>query len=56
MSIDINRVAVIGGGAFGTALACVSARAGHDTLIMLRDDDVARSINQKHQNQRNCQT
>jgi glycerol-3-phosphate dehydrogenase (NAD(P)+) len=49
MSTD-TKVAIIGGGAFGTALACVSARAGHDTLIFLRDDDVAQSINQQHQN------
>ncbi len=51
MSTDNLKVAIIGGGAFGTALACVSARAGHDTLIYLRDEDVAQSINQHHQNQ-----
>lgn len=50
MSAYSYKVAIIGGGAFGTALACVSARAGHDTLIFLRDDDVAQSINQQHQN------
>jgi glycerol-3-phosphate dehydrogenase (NAD(P)+) len=50
MSAENKKVAIIGGGAFGTALACVSARAGHDTLIFLRDDTIARSINQKHQN------
>lgn len=44
------KIAIIGGGAFGTALACVSARAGHDTLIFLRDSDVALSINLHHQN------
>ncbi len=49
MSANI-KVAIIGGGAFGTALACVSTRAGHDTLIFLRDDNVAQSINQHHQN------
>ena len=50
MNADNNKIAIIGGGAFGTALACVSVRAGHDTLIFLRDNDVAHSINIQHQN------
>ena len=50
MSTDNQKIAIIGGGAFGTALACVSARAGHNTLIFLRDDNIARSINNDRQN------
>ncbi len=44
------KIAVIGGGAFGTALACVAARAGHECLIYLRDVQVAHAINSDHQN------
>ncbi len=50
MSARTFKIAVIGGGAFGTALASVTARAGHDCLIYLRDEQVAKSINESHQN------
>ena len=39
------RVGVVGGGAFGTAMACVIRRAGHDTRIWVREPDVAAEIN-----------
>lgn len=45
------KVAIIGGGAFGTALACVASRAGNDTLLYLRDAALAQSINLEHKNQ-----
>ncbi len=38
------RIAVIGAGAWGTALACVTRRAGHDVIMWAREDDVAASI------------
>lgn len=38
------RVAVIGGGAWGTALACVMRRAGHEVVLWAREDDVAASV------------
>lgn len=38
------RIAVIGAGAWGTALACVTRRAGHDVMMWAREDDVAASI------------
>ena len=41
------RVAVIGGGAFGTAMACVVRRSGHDTLLWAREPEVAAWINQE---------
>ena len=39
------RIGVIGGGAFGTALACVVRRAGHDTVIWAREPDIVAAIN-----------
>lgn len=38
------RVVVIGGGAWGTALACVAARAGCDTALLCRDAAVAHAL------------
>ncbi len=38
------RIAVIGAGAWGTALACVTRRAGHDVMMWAREDEVAASI------------
>ena len=40
----MSRVAVIGAGAFGTALACAARRAGSDTVIWARDPAIADSI------------
>ncbi len=45
-----NKIAIIGGGAFGTALASVTNRAGHDTLLFLRDAETATAINETHEN------
>ncbi len=39
------RIGVIGGGAFGTAMACVIRRSGHDTVIWAREPEVAAAIN-----------
>jgi glycerol-3-phosphate dehydrogenase (NAD(P)+) len=39
------RVGVIGGGAFGTAMACIARRRGHDVRLWAREDDVVASIN-----------
>jgi glycerol-3-phosphate dehydrogenase (NAD(P)+) len=40
-------VAVIGGGAFGTAMACVAQRSGHEVMLWAREPEVAASINQE---------
>ena len=40
----MSRVAVIGAGAFGTALACVVRRAGPEAVIWARDPAIADSI------------
>lgn len=45
-----QTVTIIGGGAFGTALACSARRAGNDVILWARNDDVVRSINEKHIN------
>jgi len=41
----LTHVAIIGGGAWGTALACVARRADNETAIWARDADVVTSIN-----------
>ena len=43
-------VGVIGGGAWGTALAAVMAQIHDDVLIWAREDEVVASINGNHQN------
>jgi glycerol-3-phosphate dehydrogenase (NAD(P)+) len=40
----MSRVAIIGAGAFGTALACVVRRAGSDAIVWARDSSIAESI------------
>ena len=39
------RIGIIGGGAFGTALACVVRRSGHEVIIWAREPEVANAIN-----------
>ncbi len=46
------RCAVVGGGAWGTALSDLLARAGHDVLIWAREPDVVEHINTTHANPR----
>lgn len=46
------RAAVVGGGAWGTALADLLAENGHDTLLWAREADVAASINECQENRR----
>lgn len=46
------RCAVIGGGAWGTAIADRLARNGHDTVLWARERDVVESINTQHENKR----
>lgn len=44
------RLGVIGGGAWGTALAQVAATGGEDVLLWAREDEVVRSINEVRRN------
>jgi glycerol-3-phosphate dehydrogenase (NAD(P)+) len=48
----VTRCAVIGAGAWGTALANVLTANGHDTLLWAREPDVVESINARHLNER----
>lgn len=38
------KVAVIGGGAWGTALACAARSAGHEVMLWARNEDVVRAL------------
>ncbi len=44
------RVGVIGGGAFGTAMACVLRRRGHKVVLWAREADVVDAINRLREN------
>src|SRR4029453_3421079 len=44
------RLGVIGGGAWGTALAQVAAASGRDTLLWALESDVVASVNNLHEN------
>ena len=46
----MSRIAVIGGGAWGTALALVAARAGHPVTLWARDGGTVGAINTRHEN------
>jgi glycerol-3-phosphate dehydrogenase (NAD(P)+) len=48
--MTITRIGVIGGGAWGTALAQVAAGKGHDTLLWAREPEVVEAINSRHEN------
>lgn len=41
------KVSIIGGGAFGTAMACVIRRSRHDVLLWAREPEVVSAINDK---------
>lgn len=44
------RLGVVGGGAWGTALAQAAATGGRDTLLWAIEDDVVSAINRLHEN------
>ena len=48
--MSFERLAVVGGGAWGTALAQVAASGGRETLLWALEDDVVTSINETHEN------
>ncbi len=45
-------IGIIGGGAFGTAMACVLRRAGHSVRLWAREPEVVASINDQRTNPR----
>lgn len=46
----MRRLAVIGGGAWGSALALVAARAGREVVLWARDPALVEAINRRHEN------
>lgn len=48
----MQRIGVIGGGAWGTALATVAARADRRVTLWAREPDVVTAINARHENRR----
>ena len=46
----MQRIGIVGAGAWGTALACVARRAGRDVTIWAREPEVAAEINAAHEN------
>jgi glycerol-3-phosphate dehydrogenase (NAD(P)+) len=50
MSETFRTVGVIGGGAWGTALALVCARAGLETTLYAREPEVAEDVNVRQEN------
>lgn len=49
--MTIQRIAVLGGGAWGTALAITSARAGRDVVLWEHEPGNAASLDQKRESQ-----
>ena len=48
--MSIEAIGVIGGGAWGTALAQVAASGGKETLLWAREPEVVEGINRRHEN------
>ena len=48
--MTIEKLAVIGGGAWGTALAQAAAQGGRETLLWALEDDVVTAVNRIHEN------
>jgi glycerol-3-phosphate dehydrogenase (NAD(P)+) len=48
--MSFDRLGVIGGGAWGTALAQVCAGGGQETLLWAREPEVVEAINSTHEN------
>jgi glycerol-3-phosphate dehydrogenase (NAD(P)+) len=48
----VKRIAIVGAGSWGTALAVVAARAGHKVCLWSRNADVVKSINAQRVNSR----
>jgi glycerol-3-phosphate dehydrogenase (NAD(P)+) len=48
--MSYDRIGIVGGGAWGTALAQVCASGGRETLIWAMEEDVVEAINSRHEN------
>lgn len=47
-----KKIAILGGGAWGTALGCMAAQNGHEVILYARNPATVDEINQKHRNSR----
>ena len=50
MSQKYEKISVVGGGAWGTALAQVAAKAGRDVTLWARETEVVEAVNAAHEN------
>lgn len=50
MSLTYEKIAVVGAGAWGTALAQVAATAGREVTLWAREADLVQSVNTAHEN------
>lgn len=50
MSQKYQKISVVGGGAWGTALAQVAAKAGRDVVLWAREAEVVEAVNAAHEN------
>ncbi len=50
MAGKIGKIGVVGGGAWGTALATVARRASREVIIWARESEVVAGINETHEN------
>lgn len=50
MTRSMQRIAVVGAGAWGTALAAVARRAGRDVILHAHEVKTAEAINTRHEN------
>jgi glycerol-3-phosphate dehydrogenase (NAD(P)+) len=48
--MSLDRIGIVGGGAWGTALAQVASSGGRETLIWALEDEVVEAINGNHEN------
>src|ERR1700676_3481535 len=46
----MQRIGIIGGGGWGTALAVTARRAGRDVVLWAREPEVVAAINERHEN------
>ena len=52
LTARLRRVAVLGAGSWGTALAALIARHGHDVVLWGRDAAIVEAIDRRHENPR----